>query len=31
MDVGRAIFAMPGALCYLAVSETGASRPAGAP
>jgi hypothetical protein len=23
MDVGRAIFSMPGALCYLAVSETG--------
>ena len=23
MDVGRAIFAMPGALCYLAVSENG--------
>jgi hypothetical protein len=27
MDVGRAIFAMPGALCYLAVAETG--EPAG--
>jgi GNAT superfamily N-acetyltransferase len=27
MDVGRAIFAMPGALCYLAVSESG--EPAG--
>jgi GNAT superfamily N-acetyltransferase len=27
MDVGRSIFAMPGALCYLAVSETG--EPAG--
>ena len=25
MDVGRAIFAMPGAMCYLAVVETGAS------
>ena len=23
MDVGRAIFEMPGALCYLALSETG--------
>ena len=23
MDVGRAIFAMPGALCYLAVTESG--------
>jgi hypothetical protein len=28
MDVGRAIFAMPGALCYLAASENG--EPAGA-
>jgi hypothetical protein len=28
MDVGRAIFAMPGALCYLAASENG--HPAGA-
>src|SRR5581483_12331737 len=28
MDVGRAIFAMPGALCYLASSENG--EPAGA-
>ena len=27
MDVGRAIFAMPGALCYLAASSTG--EPAG--
>ena len=27
MDVGRAIFAMPGALCYLAVAESG--EPAG--
>jgi len=27
MDVGRAIFGMPGALCYLAVAETG--EPAG--
>lgn len=27
MDVGRAIFAMPGAMCYLAVSESG--EPAG--
>ena len=25
MDVGRAIFAMPGAMCYLGVAETGAS------
>ena len=25
MDVGRAIFAMPGAMCYLAVAGTGAS------
>jgi hypothetical protein len=25
MDVGRAIFAMPGAICYLGVSENGAS------
>jgi hypothetical protein len=25
MDVGRAIFAMPGAICYLGVAETGAS------
>jgi len=25
MDVGRAIFAMPGAMCYLAVTHTGAS------
>ena len=25
MDVGRAIFAMPGAMCYLATAETGAS------
>ena len=23
MDVGRAIFAMPGAMCYLAVTESG--------
>ncbi len=27
MDVGRAVFAMPGALCYLAVTESG--QPAG--
>jgi hypothetical protein len=25
MDVGRAIFAMPGAMCYIGVTETGAS------
>ncbi|MGA2267257.1 MAG: hypothetical protein ABSH44_02195 [Bryobacteraceae bacterium] len=25
MDVGRAIFAMPGAMCYLGVAETGAT------
>ena len=25
MDVGRAIFSMPGALCYIAVSQTGAA------
>jgi GNAT superfamily N-acetyltransferase len=30
MDVGRAIFAMPGALCYLAVEETGAPAGGGA-
>ena len=27
MDIGRAVFAMPGAVCYLAVTESG--RPAG--
>ncbi|HEY1238920.1 MAG TPA: hypothetical protein VGF16_00125 [Bryobacteraceae bacterium] len=30
MEVGRAIFSMPGALCYLAESETGASEGAAA-
>jgi GNAT superfamily N-acetyltransferase len=30
MDVGRAIFAMPGALCYLAVADTGETAGGGA-
>jgi GNAT superfamily N-acetyltransferase len=30
MEVGRAIFAMPGALCYMAASETGEPSGGGA-